>query len=1034
MSSLRLSDPFWLLLLALCIPTLWIGAHWLLGMSRARRVTVIASRTLLLVLLALALAGASSPRQTDALAVVVLLDVSDSVRANAPVLADAQGEPVEFEDRVRQMLAAASAARQSDDRLGVVLFDGAAAAAAMPTRADPSDRSFDAHYAEGTDLGGALRLAAAMLPADASGRLLLISDGDQTTGDALAAADTLVRGDGSPVPVDVVPVEYHIEREVLVERVDVPPNAISESTITVRIVLRATAPATGRLSLLYDSLPVDLTPGEPGTSRPLRLSRGQRIETAAVHLDARRVHRFEAVWEPTLTNPSPTGRAVPVADTSLQNNRARAFTVTPGTGSVLVVQSSQATTTLVRTLREAKIRVDVADPATAPEDLLGWQGHDLVMLDDIAAESLSERSQQALVAAVTKLGTGLVMIGGYNSFGAGGWQGSPIEPILPVKLDVPDRLIMPRVALMLVLDSSGSMGQSVLGSARTQQQIANQAAARAVASLSPSDLVGVIRFSNSAKTVVPLAPNDQPEATAQRILSIRHGGGTNLLPALRVAQQILNDADADLKHVVVLSDGRSQNEDQLAPLAKEMSRSGITVTTISVGDEADTDTLRSVAAQGEGSFYEVIDPNRLPAVFLSAVRVVRSPMIREGEFIPVRTAASTLTDELPGTLPMLTGLVLTTQRDDPGVLTPIKTPDEMPVLAHWQTGLGRVAAFTSDASQWATHWIDTPIYRRFWVRVVRTLSRPSDDRRFVLRSKPQGDAIRFSVEAYQPDGTPTDGLQIPASIYTPEGQQISARLTQTAPGLYEAVVPATTSGDYVAIARPTDPTDPQGVALPAAVGGVTIPEGAEHRSLASNDSLLAEIAKRTGGHVLRPTLEDARSLFTATDRPTRRAWIPLWQPLLTAVLIVLMLDIGTRRVAWDRWLSREFNDEFRRQTLAATADRSASAQRAASALRTRSAPRVSAQVPPTTENDVDALRLVREAQQARQAQQSAASRPTAASKSSSGDPIPYEKTKANTPPVDPPKASEDQSENQSSASGLLAAKRRVKKRFEEDNT
>ncbi len=1028
MPSLRLSEPFWLILLALCIPTLWLGAHWLLGMSAARRVTVIASRTLLLALLSLALAGASSPRQTDALAVVVVLDVSDSVRANAPTLTDALGEPIEFEDRVRQMLAAAAGSRESDDRLGLVLFDGVAAAAAMPTRADPTDRSLDVHYAEGSDLGQALRLAAAMLPADASGRLLLISDGNQTAGDALAAANSLVRADGSAVPVDVVPVKYRIEREVLVERVDVPPNAISESTITVRIVLRSTAPATGRLSLLYDSLPVDLTPNSPGTSRPLRLATGQRIETAEVRLDPRRVHRFEAVWEPTLSKPTPTQHAAPLADTSLKNNRARAFTVTPGTGSVLVVQSSLATTTLVRTLRDAKISVDIADPASAPIDVLGWQGHDLVILDDVAADALDERSQHALVAAVTELGTGLVMVGGYNSFGAGGWQGSPIEPILPVKLNVPDRLVMPRVALVLVLDSSGSMGQSVLGSARTQQQIANQAAARAVSSLGPTDLVGVIRFSNSSTTVVPLAPNDQPEATAQRILSIRHGGGTNLLPALKDARQILNDADADLKHVVVLSDGRSQNEDQLAPLAKRMARDGITVTTISVGDQADTNTLRSVAAQGEGSFYEVIDPNRLPAVFLSAVRVVRSPMIREGEFEPVRTAASPLSDALPSPLPTLTGLVLTTQRDDPGITTALTTPDEMPVLAHWQTGLGRVAAFTSDASLWAQHWIDSTAYRTFWVRVVRTLSRPSDDRRFILRSQIQGDAIRFSVEAYQPDGSPTDGLQIPASIYTPSGDQLSVRLTQTAPGLYETVVPATISGDYVAIARPTDGT----IALPAAVGGISIPAGAEHRSLASNESLLAEIAERTGGHVLSPSLADAQSLFTATDRPTRKAWIPLWQPLLTAALIVLMLDIATRRVAWDRWLSREFNDEFRQQTLAATADRSASAQRAASALRTRSTPRVSAHVEQPSQNDADALRLVREAQQARQAQQSAASRPTTTSESSASNAVPSPKTNANTPPVDPPKSSEDQNDNQSSASGLLAAKRRAKKRFEDD--
>ncbi len=1013
MPSLRLSDPVWLVLIALTVPTVWLGVRWLLGMSAARRVTIIASRTLLLTLLALALAGASSPRQTDAIAVVAVLDVSDSARSNAPTLLDEDGSILEFDEQVRSMLIAAAVSRESDDRLGLVLFDAVAAASAMPTRADPTGRPLDARYREGTDLAQALRLAAAMLPADASGRLLLISDGNQTSGDALAAAGSLVRADGSPVPVDVLPIRYRIDKEVLVERVDVPPTAISESTVTVRIVLRSTAPATGSLSLLYDGAVVDINGSAQGNARPLRLGTGQRVETAEVTLDSQRVHRFEAVWEPTLsTGEEGSGSpARPLADTSLRNNRARSFTITPGTGSVLVMQSTPSETTLVRTLRASGLRVETADPVAAPTDVLGWQGHDLVILDDVSADAVPGLSQRSLASAVTEFGVGLVMIGGPSSFGAGGWRGSPIEPLLPVALDVPDRMVMPRVALMLVLDSSGSMGQSVLGSARSQQQIANEAAARAVTSLGPTDLVGVIRFSNASQTVVPLAPNDQPDETERRILSIRHGGGTNLLPALEDANRALQQADADLKHVVVLSDGRSQNEELLPQLARQMADAGITVTTISVGDEADTQTLRKIASQGEGSFYEVIDPNRLPAVFLSAVRIVRSPMLREGDFVPVRTAASPLIEGLPAELPPLGGLVLTTRRDEVGIATALSASDGVPVLAHWQAGLGRVAAFTSDASDWAQPWIDSPAYRRLWTTLARSLSRPDDDRRFAVRTRLDGDSLRMSLEAYQPDGTPMGGLDIPVTVFTPSGEQLRARLTQTAPGLYESVVPAAESGDYIAIARPTG----SGLPLPAAVGGLSRPDGAEHRSLASNEALLEAIAQRTGGRVLEATIAGGQSLFTLQDRPTRRAWIPLWQPLLTAALVVLMLDIGTRRVAWDRWLSREFADDFRRQAASATTDRSALAERAAAALRAR---KVDPAVPNTaaSNRDADALRLVRDAQQRRQQ----AATGTTASK----QPKPASSPTPNTP--EPPAAADGE---QSSASGLLAAKRRARDRY-----
>ncbi len=1013
MFDVRLSEPAWLLIAALAVPTVWLGLRWLLSMSGSRRISVVVLRTLLLVLLALSLAGASSPRTTDAVAVMAVIDVSDSVVSNAPHASTSGGESITFIDRVRQALAAGVSARQPDDRLGLLLFDRVAAIAAMPTRADPTDRALEAQYAEGTDIAQALRLAAAALPADATGRLVLVSDGNQTSGDALEAARSLIKPDGSRIAVDVLPVRYQIQREVLIERVDVPPTAISESTITVRIVLDATAPARGMLSLLYDGEVVDINGSQPGLSRPLSLLPGRRVEIAEVELDPRRVHRFEAVWEPELTEEVPGEPRRAADDTMLQNNRARAFTMTPGTGSVLVVSSSASASPLTGVLRDAGLRVERVVPAEAPPDVLSWQGHDLVMLEDIARDEIPDTSLSALAAAVTEFGTGLVMIGGYNSFGAGGWRGSPIEPVLPVLLEVPDRLVMPRVALMLVLDSSGSMGQSVLGSARSQQQIANEAAARAVTSLGPTDLVGVIQFSNSSSLVVPLAPNDEPEETEQRILSIRHGGGTNLLPALQQARNVLQNADADIKHVVVLSDGRSQNEEQLPALAERMLDDGITVTTISVGDEADTDTLRKIALRGKGSFYEVIDPNRLPSVFLSAVRVVRSPMIREGDFVPVRTAASSLVEALPPRIPPLGGLVLTSLRDEPGIVTSLMTDDDMPVLAQWQAGLGRVAAFTSGTNVWAEPWIESPAFSAFWTRLARSLGRPDDERRFTMRSRLEGDTMRLSLEAYQPDGSPTDGLDVPVIVFTPQGDQIRSRFTQTAPGLYEARVPATESGDYIAIARPTL----NGAALPAALGGLSRPAGAEHRSLRSNDALLEEIAQLTGGRVLEPTAEAGQSLFTYDPRPVRRAWIPLWQPLVVLTLIVLLLDIATRRVAWDRWFSREFADEFRAQAAEAARDRSSAARLAAERLRQKAAERARP-VPAGSDDDERAAELVRQAQRTR------SQTPV---RQESPAPIKTARPAAPEPSAPP----EPQGEG-SSASGLLAAKRRARQQMEDN--
>ena len=283
-----------------------------------------------------------------------------------------------------------------------------------------------------------------------------------------------------------------------------------------------------------------------------------------------------------------------------------------------------------------------------------------------------------------------------------------------------------------------------------------------------------------------------------------------------------------------------------------------------------------------------------------------------------------------------------------------------------------------------------------------------------MRTRLEGDTLRLSLEAYQPDGEPTDGLDVPVLVFAPGGEQLRSRFTQTAPGLYETSVPATDSGDYIAIARPTL----GGVALPAALGGLSRPAGAEHRSLRSNNALLEQIALLTGGRVLEPRTACGLSLFTFNPRPFRRAWIPLWQPLVVLTLIVLLLDIATRRVAWDRWFSREFADEFRAQAAAAALDRSSTARQAAERLRQKAGERARPTRSSAASESNAAIELVRQAQR---------SRSQAAPGSGVSGP-----TKTTKPAASDKPASPEASGQGSSASGLLAAKRRARQQMEDE--
>ncbi|MEN0019289.1 MAG: VWA domain-containing protein, partial [Planctomycetota bacterium] len=901
--------------------------------------------------------------------------------------------------------------------VGVVAFDGRAVSMRTPRAAAITDVALDSVVTgrDGTDVAGALRTAARLIPPDAAGRIVLISDGVATGDSVLEAAQEVAgaRTGRAPVAVDVVPIEYEVGSEVLIEAVEAPGTAQAEATVPVRVRLRSAGPARGTLQLLYDGEPVNLTgPDVAGTGARLSLAAGVRDVTAAVPLVAGRLHRFEAVWEPD---------PAAAADTSPENNRAAGFTITPAAGRVAILGdvATGEPDLLADTLRSADIAVDVLVPQAAPTTLLDWQPYDLVISRDAGADDLSAASERALVAHVTQVGAGFVMLGGPRGFAAGGWKGSEIAEILPVDLDVPDRLVLPRAAVVMILDKSGSMGQSVLGSARSQQAIANEAAARALASLDSRDLVGVIAFSSGTDVVVELGPNDDPRGAGARVRSIAPGGGTFLVPAMELAQRQLAGVEADSKHVVVLTDGQSVNPEQLPRLAAVMADEGIRVSTIAVGDGADSDNLAQIASAGGGRAYRVVDPTTLPRILVNAVTIERRPNIREQPFAPVvADATSDLLAGVPSVgagLPTLRGIVLTERRDDPGVTDALLAPDGLPVLSHWNAGLGRVAAFTSDAGVWARDWADSPVYAAFWTQLARRLARPGDAAPYELRMERAGDDLRLVIEAVGEDGVPIDGLDARATVFDPGGASSDVTLPQVGPGRYEAVVAADGSGVFLAVAQPTR----SGRALTPSLAGVAVDDGIEYRSLSSDRGTLERVAQATGGRVL--TLDDASAaaMFRRDGVQPRRALTPLTESLLLIAVLALLVDIGTRRVAWDRWVSRDFGVEARRVAAEVTRDRTKQASEAIAGLRKRE-PKPEPQVSGVGFDTADAVKLAREARERRMRDQMQASRRA----TESGASQPVDRGDAGAPKPDA---------DSGGAGDLLAAKRRATRQYDQSD-
>lgn len=943
----RFDHPQFLLLGLLAWPLVWLGWRALRGVDPLRKTAILGLRAAGLLILAIMLAGPHLEQRHHQVTVIGLLDISGSVqkfadlnnrpRAGAtlnpsgssdadtpngagdgPALLQPTTTMISHRsmiDYLRSWFRNAVQLKEPNDRFGLIVFDGRSIAISVPTKSeDYVDDNLDVPMMEGTNIADALRLGLAMFPADTAKRIVLVTDGNETAGSAIEAAraaasdlrltiddfrlatgassQSSIVNPKSSIPIDVLPIAYHVTGDVQIVRVESPPTAQPNQTVTVRIIMEATAPTSGSLTLKREGAVVDLNGSPPGTSRHIELPAGQSVQMAQVMLGETPINRFEAIFEPD----------DPKADVLPDNDRAESFTATPAKGAVLIVDrhAAQSTGLLDEILRAAKIPVTVLSPGEFPTDLLSLQNYDLIVLDDIAAAELSTAQQQLIARYVTDLGGGLIMAGGENSFGAGGWNNTPIADILPIELDPPKELRLPTAALALVLDKSGSMNQPVAGARASQQAVANEGAALAIQSLRSDSLVGVITFDMGANVLIPLQANEDPKRLAGIVRQINPDGGTNMEPALRQAHAMLKDAKVNRKRVVCMTDGRSITSDAMEDIARQMAADNIQLTTIAVGDDADHDLLRKLAEIGGGKFYAVRDPRMLPNVLVDSVQIINKPLIKEVPFTPqVLATGSTLTIGM-SEAPELHGLVITGPRHDARVSLEMLDQSNDPLLAHWQIGLGRVAAFTSQTpasgtGKWAAQWVDWPTAATFWTQLARTMSRPAMSQDAELIATIHDDRLLINLELTG-DQHESTYVQVEGTVYDPDGKSTPVKLRQTAAGRFEGSVEAPQSGNYIVALNPREGQR----RLSPVIGGASKSTSPEFRKYQSNLALLEEIVEITNGRRL--DIDDPRkvNLFDRSTLPWSVSSLPFWRNILWFTLLLVLMDVACRRIAWSQ--------------------------------------------------------------------------------------------------------------------------------------
>lgn len=854
------AEPRYLLLLVVLLPAVvLLGRRSLAGLGRAQARVVLGLRLAAVTALVVALAEPAWRGLTPRVDVVFAVDHSRSI-------------PAEQAEQIREAVNGSTARTGPLWEGGkVVVFAEDAVTEASLDRSEPITRYASAVDRDGSNLERGLQRALEAIEPDARGRVVLFSDGNETRGDVRSA---VARARAAGVPVDVVPVRYRHEREVLVEKLVVPSRAQVGEPVGVRVVVRATAGARATLRLTSDGAVVE--------SRRLELEPGTSVEELQFRPDAPGFFRLEAVLEPLRPEQS---------DHYPQNNASHGFVYVGGASEVLWVCDAPAEAAhVLEALGAEDHRVRVVHPADLPVEAGELQGFDAVVLDDVPRDAFSSRQLESVAAAVADVGVGLVMVGGPRSFGAGGWADTPVEDALPVHMHPKGSEVVLSAAMVLVIDRSGSMSGEKI-------RLAKRAAGATADALSSRDRLGVVAFDSAAQWVARLSPAGRGSAILQRIAALDAEGGTDALPGLRLARRALLGAEANTKHVILLTDGQDLRGG-CHGLARRLAAEGITVSTVGVGDGARSPDLKRVAHAGRGRFYGVAEAADLPRIFVKETRRVARSLIVSGRFEPRPRGASPVLGALDG-FPPLEGYVLTEPKARAQVA--LATPDGAPVLAHWQFGLGKALAFTSDARpRWAPGWVAWPGFQAFWSQALRWVSRSLEDERFQVTARADGAVGRLLLDAVDARGELVDGLSVRARVRPPTrgGEPLDVALRQRGPGRYEAEVPLREAGTHeVALVC----EDARGEVRHAVTTGLVAPLAPEFRDLESDAPLLEEVARATGGRVLTPwDLAEGRvDPWDPHDLPERDARVEGWPLCLVLAVVLFLLDVAVRRVAID---------------------------------------------------------------------------------------------------------------------------------------
>lgn len=848
------NSPLWLL--PILAAPLWIYLLFLMCRSTAWCILRTALRATVLLLLLLTLAQPQFLMEPEESHTVFLIDRSQSMPR-------ADSLPENLELLIRDTAGKGGASLVSFAEDSVVESTSLHPHAKIDLRGEV--------LRTGTDLEQAFNQALALIPEGSKGRVVLFSDGKQSQGSALRAADHL---SAQSVPVTVL-LHSDSSRDAGILTLSAPPEVLQGESHRLNIELVSSHDFDGQLQFYRNQ--------EYLGQRDISVRSGRNYYSFVQRIETQGLHTYEVYLSGS-------------NDLRPQNDYGKVSVFVPGKNRLLYVsEDREASRFPVEILELQGFQVEILRPGQLPAELAQYAAWDAVIFDNVPASALSFDTMLALDRYVRLLGGGFVMLGSDRSFGPGGYYKTPVERLLPVDMDISSSMSTPALTMIIVMDKSGSMGNASMG-AKQKLDILKQSALSAVQVMNPYYSIGVLSFDADAQWIVPVTKAGERRRIMQDLARISPGGGTDLEVALQEALRVLRGDPAKVRHILVLSDGLIKPADY-ETLIGEIAAQDITVSSVSIGRDSNRSFMESLARQGGGRFYAADSIEEAPQIFITEARMVSRSLITEEPYFPVQAVEHPVLQGITAPLPAMRGGVLTYTKDEAQqIITGI---DEYPLLSVRQYGLGRSAAFTSDlAGTWSDALLQHAQFPRLWGQLLRWCATPMKASGFFVRLKPHVDnSLSLECELRDATGAFINNARLNLSVFYSDRENMATIVPQTAPGRYSTVIPQSKSGDTILSLAARGGEDPAAAARYTRVlHRAYSPEFTPALNSDQSTELMQALAQNSGGRLVE--YSENKSLYpeqlfspaTSDQKNADNRDSVRWHPLVLIALLLFTVE------------------------------------------------------------------------------------------------------------------------------------------------